>query len=81
MVPYVNYNELDDFCTLEAVCKLFRMEKSELKKKCEQYGIKPERNEVGDWGFTRYNLRRLHNQLYYEDKRVVGGRKGDDPWA
>ena len=55
------------------------MDKETLRKKCEQYDIHPQRNEVGDWGLSRYDLRRLHNFLYKEGKDASG--KEDDPWA
>ena len=81
MVPYINYNELDEFYTLKSVCNLLKMDKETLKQSCKRYGISPQKNEVGDWGLTRFDVRKLHNFLYYEDKKDVGGRKGDDPWA
>ena len=79
MVPYINYKELDEFYTLKGVCQLLKLDKEALRKKCEQYDIRPQRNEVGDWGLSRYDLRRLHNFLYKEGKDVSG--KEDDPWA
>ena len=60
---------------------LLELDKQTLQEKCRQYDISPQRNEVGDWGLSRYDLRKLHNTLYYEDKKNVGGRRGDDPWA
>ena len=81
MVPYINYNELDEFYTLKSVCNLLKMDKETLKQSCKRYGISPQKNEVGDWGLTRFDVRKLHNFLYYEDKKDIGGRKGEDPWA
>ena len=81
MVPYINYNDLDEFYTLKSVCNLLKMDKETLKQSCKRYGISPQKNEVGDWGLTRFDVRKLHNFLYYEDKKDIGGRKGDDPWA
>ena len=58
--------------------------KQELKNACEQYGIKPRRNEIGDYGIVRFDVRKLHNALYHESR---GGKKDgdrqreDDPWA
>lgn len=75
------YNSLDEFHTLKSVCSLFKIDKEKLKEKCGQYGISPQKNEVGDWGLTRFDVRKLHNFLYYEDKKDVGNRKGNDPWA
>ena len=79
MIAYINYRELDEFYTLKGVCQLLKMDKETLRKKCEQYDIHPQRNEVGDWGLSRYDLRRLHNFLYKEGKDARG--KEDDPWA
>ena len=80
-VPYINYKDLDEFYTLKGGCQLLELDKQTLQEKCRQYDISPQRNEVGDWGLSRYDLRKLHNTLYYEDKKNVGGRRGDDPWA
>ena len=77
-VPYIKYSELDEFYTIKEVCKLFQMEKSTLKQKCKEYGIEPRRNEIGDYGFVKYDVRKLHNLLYYEGKDHT---KEDDPWA
>jgi len=78
-VPYINYNDLDEFYTIKEVCKLFQMEKSTLKQKCKQYDIEPRRNEIGDYGFVKYDVRKLHNNIYHEENK--GGVKEDDPWA
>ena len=52
------------------------------RKKCEQYGIQPRRNEIGDYGFVKYDVRKLHNLLYYENReRTSHATKEDDPWA
>lgn len=80
-VPYIDYNGFRGISYSENVCSLFKIDKEKLKEKCGQYDISPQKNEVGDWGLTRFDVRKLHNFLYYEDKKNVGGRKGDDPWA
>ena len=77
-VPYIKYSEVDEFYTIKEVCKLFQMEKSNLKQKWKEYGIEPRRNEIGDYGFVKYDVRKLHNLLYYEGKEHA---KEDDPWA
>ena len=81
-VPYSSYPELDEFYPVDALCKLFRMEKAELRQKCEKYGVKPRRNEIGQYGFVKYDVRKLHNLLYHEDRS--GGDHAhpweDDPW-
>ena len=83
-IPYINYNELDEFYTVQQLATLLGISKQELREKCEEYGIIPRRNEVNEYGFVRYDVRRLHNFLYYESR---GGKKDgsyhkeDDPWA
>lgn len=74
-IPYINYWEMDEFYTISEVCKLFCMSKEDLKKACEQYGVEPRRNEIGDHGFVKYDVRKLHNNLYKASKGY------DDPWA
>ena len=81
-IPYINYKELADFYTISQVAELFGISKQDLKKKCEQYGIKPRQNEIGDYGFVRYDVRKLHNKLYHECRDCGKGRAWeDDPWA
>ena len=81
-VPYVNYTELDEFITIPAMCSLVQMDKAELKQKCEQYKIKPRRNEIGQYGFVKYDFCKLHNLLYYENRNDNDRTQSweDDPW-
>lgn len=37
MVPYINYNELDEFYTLKGVGNLLKMGKETLKQSCKRY--------------------------------------------
>jgi len=77
-VSFIDYTELNEFYTIKEVCKLFQMDKSALKQKCKEYDIEPRRNEIGDYGFVKYDVRKLHNLLYHEGKEHS---KEDDPWA
>ena len=81
-VPYINYKDLDEFYTIPQIAKLFDLPKQDLKQKCKQYGIEPRRNEIGDFGFVKYDVRKLHNAIYYEDRESgKEAHKEDDPWA
>ena len=82
-IPYINYAELDEFYTVQQLAKLFGITKQELKKKCEQYDIEPRRNEIGDYGFVRFDVRKLHNALYHESRgnKKADHTREDDPWA
>lgn len=78
-IPYIDYNDLDEFYTIPQLCKLFSMSKAELKAKCEQYDVELRRNEIGEYGLVKYDVRRLHNYIYKEDRK--GKQMDDDPWA
>lgn len=82
-VPFIDYGKLDEFYTVQQLAALLDLKKSELKEKCEQYGVKPRRNEIGDYGFVRYDVRKLHNKLYHESRSngKVDAWQEDDPWA
>lgn len=80
MIPYICYNDLEEFYTLKSVCNLLKMDKETVKQSCKRYDINPQRNEIGDWGLSCYDLCRLHNYLYKAEKGLTA-RRDDDPWA
>ena len=77
-VPYINYKQLEEFYTIKGACELFEISKSELKSACETHNVQPRRNEIGVYGFVKYDICRLHNLLYHEgrnrDCECMGGR-------
>jgi len=77
-VPYIDYMGIPEFCTIGEVCQLFRCEKAGLKQACEKYDVTPIQNEIGEYGFSRYDVRKLHNALYHASK---DREKEADPWA
>ena len=72
-MEYIDYKTLKESYTIDELCSLLNMNKLDLKLKCEEYGIKPSRNEIGAGVICRYDVCRLHNTLYYEEKW--------NPWA
>lgn len=64
-IPYINYKELEEFYTIPQICQLFEMSKPELREKCKRYDIEPRRNEIGDYGFVKYDVRKMHSAIYY----------------
>ena len=81
-IPYIDYKAVPEFCTINEVCRLFEVSKRELQELCETYDVQPRRNEIGDYGFVKYDVRKLHNNLYYENRGRTGHTvKEDDPWA
>lgn len=77
-MKFVDYNGLKEFYTIQETCELFEMKKDDLKEKCGQYNVTPTRNEIGEAGFVKYDIRRLHNKLYYEER---DHQKEWGPWA
>lgn len=57
------------------VCDLLRLTKKELKELCELLGIKPRKDEIGEWIHVKYEVRKIHNHLYHV------ADKDDDSWA
>ena len=53
-VPYINYKDLEEFYSIQEACKLLKLSKDILKRKCNQYGIEPRRNEIGEYGFVSF---------------------------
>ena len=74
-VPYINYFEMKEYYTIPEVCELFEMSKEDLRKQCDLYGVVPRRNEIGEYGFVKYDVRKLHNAIN------KANREDDDPWA
>lgn len=77
-MKFIDYNSLKEFYSIQETCELFEMKKGDLKEKCAQYSVMPTRNEIGEAGFVKYDIRRLHNKLYYEER---GHQAEWDPWA
>ena len=77
-MKFIDYRTLKEFYTISEICELFEMPKETLRTQCEIQGINPVRNEIGDAGLTKYDVRRLHNVLYYENRER---QKEWDPWA
>ena len=77
-MDYLDYRKLKDFYTIQEICELFPISKELLHEKCDDYGIKPIRNEIGEGIFPKYDVRRLHNKLYYEER---SHQQEWNPWA
>ncbi|MCQ5128036.1 hypothetical protein NE562_00065 [Butyricicoccus faecihominis] len=86
-MKYIDYNNMKDFYTVEEVCRLFEMDKAELKCHSDQYQIQPQEDQYGNWGFRKVLVRKLHNFIYKEQKNngsqhnsTAYGRR-NAPWA
>ena len=77
---------MKEFYTIPEVCRLFEIEKSDLKKYCERYHIEAQEDLYGNFGFPKRVLRELHNKIYKEQNsndtvQPPHKRKEVDPWA
>ena len=80
-VPYIDYKKLDDeFYSIDRTCKMINVNKQALREACEKYGILVQKNEVGDWGLSKYDFRRVHHYLYDEGRDKNKANSEDDPW-
>ena len=77
-MKYIDYKTMKEFYTISEACELLEMNKLELKLECEERGIWPIRNEIGEAGFSKYDMRKLHNILYYAERE---NKETWDPWA
>ena len=76
-MKYIDYYTLDEFYPIPSLCELLELDKTALRAKCEKYSIQPRKNEIGEWGLVKYDVRKLHNALYHEDN----SNRNDNPWA
>ena len=77
-MKFIDYRSLKETYTISEACDLFEMDKTVLKQSCEAHGIQPVRNEIGEGVFSKYDIRKLHNLLYFEER---SNREAWDPWA
>lgn len=77
-MKFIDYRSLKETYTIAEACDLFEMSKASLKQSCEAHGIRPNRNEIGEGVFSKYDIRKLHNLLYFEER---SNREAWDPWA
>ena len=84
-MKYLDYRGMKEFYTIDEVCRLFEISKQELRHYAEKYGIQPQEDQYGNWGFRKVLVRKLHNFIYkeqYNQPRTSSqpdSRK--DPWA
>ena len=85
-MKYIDYREMKEFYTIPEVCRLFEIEKSDLKKYCEKYHVETQEDLYGNFGFPKKVLRELHNKIYKGQNsngavQAARQRKEVDPWA
>lgn len=79
-MKYISYNDMKDFYTIDEVCRLFEMDKTELRHYAEKYDIRPQEDQYGNWGFRKVLVRKLHNHIYKEQRSRPHETTGS-PWS
>ena len=80
-IPYVDYNSMREFYTIKETCELLNVDKYFLKDSCGECEIEPIESEIGDYGFSKYCVRKVHNYLYRKFYDKDKNAKKADPWA
>ncbi len=86
-MKFINYKEMKEFYTVDELCRLFEMDRSELKHYSEKYQIPPQEVQYGNCGFRKILVRKLHNFIYKEQKNAGKNQaafpfgRRSDPWA
>lgn len=85
-IPYIKYDDLENFYSIKEICNLFQVEKDYLKAKCKKFNIMPHREAEGsEKGLSKWEICRLHNLLYYENREKPAKPQAEkprniDPW-
>lgn len=70
-VPYINYDELGGFYTVQQVAAMFKLDLQKLLEKGLENGIRPFKSDSGCYFFDSTEVKMLHFRLYHESR----GRK------
>ena len=79
-MKYISYKDMKDFYTIDEACRLFEMNKAELRHYAEKYDIRPQEDQYGNWGFRKVLVRKLHNHIYKEQRNRPHEAAGF-PWG
>ena len=71
-IPYIDYNNLAGFYTLQQVAGMLRMSIQDLAQKGKQYNIRLYRDDSGRYLLDAPAIKMLHYRLYHESR----GRRG-----
>ena len=67
-VPYIDYNQLDGFYTVQQVAGILRLSIQELCKKGQQYSIRLYKDDRGRYLLDSSAVKKLHYKLYHESR-------------
>jgi len=86
-MKYIDYRNMKEFYTIDEICRLFELDKSELRQYCNRYDIQPQEDQYGNWGLRTMFVRKLHNFIYKAQRNAgvnqnaVPKRRDSNPWA
>ena len=55
-MKYLDYRGMKEYYTIDEVCRLFEISRQELKHYADKYGIQPQEDQYGDWGFRKARM-------------------------
>ena len=83
-MKYIPYHDMKEFYTIPELCRLFEMDKPELRQYADKYAVGPVEDQFGNWGFLKSDVRKLHNAIYKEQRGYQPKSSSSfqqDPWA
>lgn len=58
-MKYLDYRGMKEYYTIDEVCRLFEISRQELKHYADKYGIQPQEDQYGNWGFRKVLVRMI----------------------
>ena len=67
-VPYIDYNQLSGYYTVQQVAGMLRLSIQDLVKKGKQFNIRLYRDDCGRYLLDTSAIKMLHYRLYHESR-------------
>lgn len=80
-IKYLNYEELSGYYTIQQVVDMLHLSMQELVDKCDQYGIRFQRDGPSCYVLGSPAIKKLHYKLYYESREKKVPDRRDTRWA
>ena len=80
-VPYIDYNKLAGYYTIQQVADMLHLSMQELVDKCDQYGIRFQQDGPGHYMLGSPAIKKLHYKLYHESRGKKVSSRRDTRWA
>ena len=80
-VPYIDYNKLAGYYTIQQVVDMLHLSMQELVDKCDQYGIRFQQDGPNRYVLSSPAIKKLHYKLYHESRGKKVSDRRDTRWA